>query len=336
MSLRDVHAIINHAPVTITTIASTAAAEVQYGSFTRAAPQQAGYLYDLSYGYHKADMASFARLVDIKSGESVMDLGTGLGWLLQKIREHQRRLPGGAQPARFVGVDASQSMVSLAQTLAQRVSCRQLYGDFRFIHDNIITLQQVSGSFDIITCCWAFEHIPANQRAAALTRWKQLLTPGGRIVFDFQGSTPMLCAMDLEHPMLREPSRYFCLEATELRTLQQEYRQLTRAAGLVMEAGVGPKVLGINAHSEALGTQQDYATAGYEDHTEVLDGLCQIFETLAQRKPDLKEKQLLKQHYFTWALQQMRAEQPSYRGQTAMLRTKALSVVGVLKVQGGG
>jgi ubiquinone/menaquinone biosynthesis C-methylase UbiE len=128
-------------------------------------------------------------------------------------------------------------MINLAITKAREES--SIYGDFQFVHDNLSTLQRVTGRFDVITYCWAFHHLPPNRRQSALVRWKELLAPGGRIVFNYQGNTPVPCAMDIEHPFRPHATRAFLLEEEDLTALNSAYKELLTSAGLTLGSNHG-------------------------------------------------------------------------------------------------
>lgn len=103
------------APIKHTLTPTKQAAEAAYRYYAIQNLPSARVEYERDHDYHRSDMASFARLVDIQPGESVLDLGTGPGWVLEAL---QWSLPDGAPPSRFVGVDASQSMIALARSRA--------------------------------------------------------------------------------------------------------------------------------------------------------------------------------------------------------------------------
>lgn len=190
------------------------------------------------------------------------------------------------------------------------------------------------GTFDIITCCWAFQHIPVDSRQSTLKRWKELLAPGGRILFDFAGDHPHLCAVDLEHPLAVTPTRAFMLENDELRAFRKAYKDLISAAGLALDSTTGIKILGINNHSRALGNRRDYSGTGYEDFTDRLRPLYATFASFAGRDPSVAEKQSLKLHYMSWVHAMMVETQPIGSTATVEMRVKVLGVVGVLRRSG--
>ena len=191
-------------------------------------------------GFHDLpDVAAFAEYVDIGQHESVLDLGTGPGRVLRQLRQAQiMRSPNTSGPLQapiFVGIDASLSMVALTRNLSQ--SQQPGHGHLRFVHNNIITLRSITGHFDVITCCWAFQHLLHRLRQVALARWKSLLAPGGRIVFNFQGDTPIPCTMDILHAGMCaptsgiiHPTRGYALRKEELAVFETAFTALLATA----------------------------------------------------------------------------------------------------------
>jgi ubiquinone/menaquinone biosynthesis C-methylase UbiE len=353
ITVQDLITISNRAPPTHKILNSFAQVESEYAPLTRritpaSPPNQPTVpqvnIFEHEYAYHRPDIKALAELIKIELGESVLDLGTGAGWLLQVLRHIQQGLSGSPRPSRFVGVDGSQSMINLAITKAREES--STYGQFQFVHDNLSTLQRVTGRFDIITCCWAFHHLPPNRRQSALVRWKELLAPGGRIVFDYQGNTPIPCAMDIEHPFMPHATRAFLLEEEDLTALNSAYKELLTSAGLTLGSNSHGKVLGINNHDQALGKDRHFSAlgGGYSDHTEWLGDLYEQFRAICRREPTAAEKVRVKEHYMRWAWRQAEkqwaeGEAPSWQLQgsqapVAALRIKMLSVVGVAKRTG--
>jgi SAM-dependent methyltransferase len=199
-------------------------------------------------------------------------------------------------PPNFVGVDTSLSMVALARNLSQ--SQGPDYGHLRFVHDNIITLQSITGRFDVVTCRWAFQHLPHQLRKVVLALWKSLLAPGGRIVFDFQGDTLIPCTMDIVHPGMCDPSsgiihptRGYAIRKEEPEVLGTTFKALLAAAQLQLVAGKSIRVGGIDNHDQALCRAEHFASTGgrYDDITAGPEALCSIFRDFIEREPDQKE-----------------------------------------------
>ena len=198
-------------------------------------------------GFHDLpDIAAFAEYVDIGRHESVLDLGTGPGWVLRQLRQVQIKQDSNQsdplQAPEFVCVGACLSMVPLARNLSQPQGPG--YGHLRFFHDNILTLRSIPGLFDVMTCCWAFQHLPHRMRQVALTRWKSLFAPGGCIVFDFQDDTPIPCTMDIVHPGMfgpssgiMHPTRGYALRKEELAVFETAFIALLATAQLQLVAG---------------------------------------------------------------------------------------------------
>jgi len=151
--------------------------------------QQAAATYEQLYSYHRDDVGRFVDKANIQGNESVLDLGTGTGWVATEARQYTS--------GKVVGIDISSKMVAEAQRQAkdQGLSIAYLTGD-------MVTLEGLdgikpAGGFDVILCLWAFSNVAPAQRVAALSRWKSFLAPQGRIVFDMHHPNNDLASYDV-------------------------------------------------------------------------------------------------------------------------------------------
>jgi SAM-dependent methyltransferase len=96
----------------------------------------------------------------------VLDIATGTGFIA---------LIAAGLGQRVTGIDLAEPMLAIARDQAARLS---LAIDFR--HDDALTPAFQPASFDVITC----RHFLWTLRAPveALTNWRALLRPGGRVV----------------------------------------------------------------------------------------------------------------------------------------------------------
>lgn len=302
-------------------------------------------VYAVQFCHHLPDIEAFAEYVDIGPNETVLDLGTGLGWVLHELRKiqiqkHSRNTAGPFQPPAFIGVDASQSMLQVARALTTKKGDN--YNRIRFVRDEMSTIRHVSDQVNVITCRDAFQHLPAGQRQVALDRWKSLLKPGGRMVFDFQGDTPIPCTKDIYHPRMRHPgsgmihpTRAFFLPPEELEALETAFEALLAAAKLELVAGKTIRVAGINHHYQALCNDAHFASTGggYNDDTETLELLCDWFRDAVGRDANLTQRCLLTKHFMEWVRDQATKKQPESSSRSpAWLRIKNLSLVAMVKV----
>ncbi len=140
--------------------------------------------------YHKGEVVAFVQMADLRPGESVLDLGTGVGWV---ALEAKRRVQHG----RVVGVDASPVSLESARAACavalgsdagtEQGSITFVESDFSDIAKLRASLGTPTPSFDVITCCAALHHIPGGLpvQSLVLKDWSTLLVPGGRMVVDW-------------------------------------------------------------------------------------------------------------------------------------------------------
>ncbi len=137
-------------------------------------------------------LASFGRLsdmrretlsvVDLQSGESVLDVGCGTGSLT--------RLAAGkvAPSGRVAGIDASPEMIATARRKAAKHAPAI---DFR-----VAPIEQLpfgAGEFDVVLCSLMLHHLPDDVKALGLSEVLRVLKSGGRLVaVDLEGTSELV------------------------------------------------------------------------------------------------------------------------------------------------
>jgi len=120
-------------------------------------------------------------LAGVQPGDTVVDVGCSGGYLA-------RKLAVAAGPSGHVaGVDPSPSAIGYAQRRAAGTTMTFTVGTAQ--HLNL-----PDASFDAVTCTLALHHVPARQRAAALSEMYRVTKPGGRLLIaDFDpGRMPLM------------------------------------------------------------------------------------------------------------------------------------------------
>jgi ubiquinone/menaquinone biosynthesis C-methylase UbiE len=119
---------------------------------------------------HASDAAvekALLRLVGPSPIDSLLDLGTGTGWILQLLAPHYRRA---------VGVDASRDMLSVARANLDKAGI--LKASVR--HADILNLPLEGQEFDLVTIHQVLHFL--DQPELAIGEAARILRPGGRLL----------------------------------------------------------------------------------------------------------------------------------------------------------
>ena len=111
--------------------------------------------------------AALLRLVGQDMVDSLLDLGTGTGWILQLFQNQYRRA---------VGIDASRDMLSVARANLDREGI--LKASVR--HGDIFNLPVEAGDFDLITIHQVLHFLDQPERA--ISEAARVLRPDGRLI----------------------------------------------------------------------------------------------------------------------------------------------------------
>lgn len=140
-------------------------------------------LYDLAFGrFLRRTHAAVVELAAVRSGERVLDVGSGTGSLAVALKT-------SAGPMGSVhGVDASQEMIDVARRNIARAGVEV------GVHLGLAeALPFPDGTFDLVVSQLAIHHLPGDLKQAAFTEIRRVLKPGGRcLIIDFEppGSFP--------------------------------------------------------------------------------------------------------------------------------------------------
>ncbi|MCP3469456.1 methyltransferase domain-containing protein [Bradyrhizobium sp. CCGUVB1N3] len=115
-----------------------------------------------------AQRSETIRQLNLSSGESVLDIGCGPGYLCESMGEIVGR--HGA----VVGIDVSTDLIALCDQRKPSTWLSYAIGD-------ATKIDQADGSFDVVVCTQVAEYVPDVDRV--LSEALRVLKPGGRTIF---------------------------------------------------------------------------------------------------------------------------------------------------------
>ena len=128
----------------------------------------------------------YIRLLGVRSGEQVFEIGCGSGAVTRALAE--RVTPGG----KVVGLDASAALLPIARRLADEAG---LGSRIEFQHGDCRDLPFSDASFDVTLAVTTLSHVPNAERA--LQEMVRVTRPGGRLgIFDMDGDSFLISHSD--------------------------------------------------------------------------------------------------------------------------------------------
>jgi arsenite methyltransferase len=131
----------------------------------------------------QAARAEVIRRLDVQAGESILDIGSGPGFLAKDIAE--RVGPTGSAH----GIDLAENMVEAGKKLC----ASQPWASFQ--SGDAMSLPYEDASFDAVVSTQVYEYVPDLE--GALSEFSRVMRPGGRgVIVDTDWSVPYWSATD--------------------------------------------------------------------------------------------------------------------------------------------
>lgn len=125
----------------------------------------------MTRGKEQSFRKAIAELVDLKKGESVLDIGCGTGTMALLAKQYV------GEEGRSCGIEPSLEMVSFARQKAKRRKS--------LIDINPGVIEQInypSQSFDVILCLIVMHHMPDETKIQGIKEMARVLKTGGRLM----------------------------------------------------------------------------------------------------------------------------------------------------------
>lgn len=163
----------------------------------------------------------YLRLLGVKAGERVLDVGCGSGAVTRVLA--QQVAPGG----RAVGIDASTELLEVARELGNSAGLAETV---EFREADCRNLPFADGAFNAVIAATTLCHVP--QPLQALAEMVRVTRPGGRVgVFDLDGDMYLLSHPDRE--LTRKIVAFYSDQAWVNSWLMRELPARFAALGLV-------------------------------------------------------------------------------------------------------
>ena len=177
---------------------------------------------------HQGLLDRLLQLAQPKDGDSVLDVGTGTGWLAIRCALKM-------EEGQIIGVDITPEMLAQAALNAEKVGVRERV---QFALASAMNLPYPDNQFDVMLSSIALHHTTVSQSLDEMVR---VLKPGGRIAIADMGAPPAWRSAPISWLMLLllwaykltgSPKARADAEAFQQTYTAEEWRSLLAAKGL--------------------------------------------------------------------------------------------------------
>lgn len=122
----------------------------------------------LGYGYSQRDKV--VKLLKLKKGENLLDVGCGTGTLIIIAKENYPNVD-------MIGIDIDQKVLRIAK---KKISKKGLH--IKILEASAGELPFKKNSFDVVVSSLVFHHLPKEVKISALKETYRILKPNGRFL----------------------------------------------------------------------------------------------------------------------------------------------------------
>lgn len=200
-----------------TTSVSTSGLAKQTAHFDRFSSKYDSIARTTKYSF---DMDMMERLLDIREGQKILDLGTGTGRTVVEL------LIRSSGKINVYGIDASLKMIENAR---QKVKEMGYAKKVFFDQGDILHLPYQNSFFDAVVCSYVLHHIPFQKRVEALSEARRVLKPRGRLLILEVGKNHYRKQLEALHGRRRFANPRFT---------QEELEELVKKVGFELTSSI--------------------------------------------------------------------------------------------------
>jgi ubiquinone/menaquinone biosynthesis C-methylase UbiE len=182
---------------------------------------------------HQEVLDRLLQLAQLQNGDSVLDVGTGTGWLAIRCALE-------IEEERVIGVDVTPEMLALAALNAEKVGMGERV---QLALASAMSLPYPDNQFDVVLSSLALHHTTVSHSLDEMVR---LLKPGGRIAIADMGAPPawrsppiswLMLLLTRAYKLTGNPTAKSDAEAFQQTYTAEEWRSLLVAKGLKKAEG---------------------------------------------------------------------------------------------------